>query len=108
MNIRSEKENLTKQISELQKQLQNLQEICSHEIVEGEYKANTGNWCSDDDSYWISATCLDCGKRLHADLNTELYNKLDKSGMISSQYDSVEKKVRQQMLRLEIERKRSE
>lgn len=35
---------------------------CGHPRLQGKYEANTGNWDRNDDSYWISFKCPDCGK----------------------------------------------
>lgn len=53
--------------------LDELKQICPHEHTEGEYKGDSGNWCPHDDSYWIDARCLDCGKRWHIDSKTPEY-----------------------------------
>lgn len=42
--------------------LQALKELCSHPNVTKTPKANTGNWCPDDDRYWYDCKCPDCGK----------------------------------------------
>jgi hypothetical protein len=65
--ITKEINKLTDQINLRYKKIQELQNSCPHEDVQGEYKANTGNWCKDDDSYWIEAKCWDCGKRWNID-----------------------------------------
>ncbi len=44
-----------------------LKESCTHPNATGEHGSNTGNWCSQDDSYWISCSCPDCGKRWRID-----------------------------------------
>ncbi|ANA49194.1 hypothetical protein PMW_69 [Pseudomonas phage phiPMW] len=38
-----------------------LRQECEHPNYTGKYNANTGNWCSDDDTYWIDFHCPDCG-----------------------------------------------
>ncbi len=43
-------------------ELKDIQNNCPHEDKEGKYKGDTGNWSPDEDSYWIDAKCLDCGK----------------------------------------------
>ena len=40
-----------------------LQEECTHPNATKEYGANTGNWCKQDDYYWIDHQCPDCQKR---------------------------------------------
>jgi hypothetical protein len=104
--IRSNTNYLENRIAEYRKKVQEWQSRCKHDLVEGEYKANTGNWCAQDDSYWITAKCLDCGKQIHADSGTELYRKLSNSGMISSEYDTKDKFQRQCNTRLELEKHR--
>lgn len=44
-------------------EIEALRDECPHVNLEGKYKGNTGNWCPQDDSYWIDAYCNDCGKR---------------------------------------------
>jgi hypothetical protein len=75
---------IKKKISKLTEQLLYIQQECSHENVVGEMKGDTGNWCQQDDSYWISADCQDCGKHLHIDSKKErdLYRKYSMSGMV--------------------------
>ncbi|MNF00101.1 hypothetical protein D3C80_1988690 [compost metagenome] len=77
---------IKQKISKLQLELKEIQDNCAHENVKGVYKANTGNWCQYDDSYWIDATCLDCDKRLHIDSEKErdLYRKYSMSGQIKN------------------------
>lgn len=106
MSIREERFKLQQKIASLQEKLNALRESCPHQIVDGEYKANTGNWCPQDDCYWISATCRDCGKHIHADGGTALYHMLSMSGMIETEYESVETKTNRELRKLEIERSR--
>lgn len=75
---------LKDKIAILNLEIKNIQDSCQHEVVDGKYKGDTGNWSSSDDSYWIDATCLECGKSLFIDSvnNAELYCKLSMSGMI--------------------------
>lgn len=61
--IRAERSRIDALEAQLRADRQAMVEACPHERKEGVYKGNTGNWCPDDDSYWIDATCLDCGKR---------------------------------------------
>lgn len=73
-----------KAIEVLHGKIKAIQDACPHEKVVGQYKANTGNWCPHDDSYWIEADCVECDKRIWADSqkDAELYRKLSLSGMI--------------------------
>lgn len=51
-----------RQIVRLRKKVADLQEACTHEGLVKVPKANTGNWCKDDDSYWYECACPVCGK----------------------------------------------
>lgn len=53
----------------LELRLSLVQKTCSHpeEFLNKEYKADTGNWCKDDDKYWISYKCDYCGKYWNED-----------------------------------------
>lgn len=78
---------ITKRLDKIKKlnlEIESLRDQCSHENITGRYKSNTGNWCPSDDSYWIEANCLDCGKRITADSkeDSELYRKLSLSGKV--------------------------
>lgn len=39
------------------------QEECLHEELEGKFESDTGNWCSSEDSYWVELNCKICEKR---------------------------------------------
>jgi hypothetical protein len=39
-----------------------LQLECKHPFATKTAKADTGNWCKADDSYWYEFKCPDCGK----------------------------------------------
>lgn len=106
--IREDAAELVRDITKLQQKLTDLRLLCPHEIISGEYKGNTGNWCPDDDSYWITAVCEDCGGYIHADSGTEDYNRLSRSGMISNQYEPKEAAVERERLKLGIRLKRME
>lgn len=43
-------------------ELRQVQEACPHSSKEGQYKSDTGNYCPEEDSYWIAAKCLECNK----------------------------------------------
>lgn len=104
--IRKNVQFLQGKVNEYQKLIKEWQAECSHEIVEGSYGANTGNWCPQDDSYWISAKCLDCGENLHAESGTALYQKLSMSGMISREYEPKQAIEERTKLRMKIEQER--
>lgn len=58
---------LRREIDKIGNKIQKLIDTCPHENVKKTYKGDTGNWCKDDDSYWIEFDCPDCGKRWHED-----------------------------------------
>jgi len=104
--IRANTTHLEAKVSEYKIKIKQWQNKCSHDLVQGEYKSDKGNYDSQDDSYWIIAKCLDCGKHLHAEFGTDLYTKLKLSGMISNKYDSKESIIKQNNIRLELEKQR--
>lgn len=75
--IQTVRAQLTTIISEAQLLLRQLQVECPHVNKTGVYKGNTGNWCSQDDSYWIDAKCPDCGKSWMIDSEMEQYRTFD-------------------------------
>lgn len=64
-------------IARLQSELGRIRDTCPHPHKEGRYKGNTGNWCPDDDSYWIDVSCPDCGKTWHVDSHAPEYKRFD-------------------------------
>lgn len=77
---------LNNRIREYQYKIAKWQGICTHEDAFGMYKANTGNWCKLDDSYWIELKCETCGERFHFDSqdNPEEYRKYSKTKRVFS------------------------
>lgn len=61
MNIKDRHKYYLDRVSHWMTKINDLQKVCSHEDVTAEYKANTGNWCEADDSYWVAVKCNDCG-----------------------------------------------
>lgn len=43
-------------------EIREIQHNCVHEGLLGKYGANTGNYCKQDDSYWVEFMCPNCGK----------------------------------------------
>lgn len=39
-----------------------IQDACTHENKTGIYEGDTGNFCKQDDRYWIDVHCQDCDK----------------------------------------------
>jgi hypothetical protein len=58
-----------KQIEEARSIIAKVQAKCSHPdaTLDKVYKADTGNWCEQDNSYWAELTCNRCGKFWYAD-----------------------------------------
>lgn len=50
-------------ISAIRKEIDDIQNACTHEGLLGAYGANTGNYCKQDDSYWVTFLCPECGER---------------------------------------------
>lgn len=42
--------------------IKEIQHNCVHEGLLGKYGSNTGNYCRQDDSYWVDFMCPNCGK----------------------------------------------
>lgn len=84
MKLKNKVDKIKDKISKLSTQIKEIQDSCPHDAVDGKYKGDSGNWSSSDDSYWIDATCLECGKSLFVDSlrDVDLYRKLSLSGMI--------------------------
>lgn len=53
--------------------IRDIQMGCVHPDLIGKYNSNTGNWCPQDDSYWLDLNCPDCGKRWSVDSNNPEY-----------------------------------
>lgn len=52
--------------------LEELQDSCKHENASHIDKADTGNWCTSDDSYWTVHHCTDCGKHWTTDQDWDI------------------------------------
>ena len=53
---------IEKKITKLNLELFNLMESCTHDDADHVNKADTGNYSSDDDSYWTEHRCKSCNK----------------------------------------------
>jgi len=71
MTIRAKVTRIKEMQKRLSSELATIQKECQHPNATGQYKANTGNWCEADDSYWIQAECPDCDKRWTIDSDTD-------------------------------------
>jgi hypothetical protein len=60
---------LKSEIKELQAKIEKIQSECSHpESARKETRgSDTGNWCPQDNSYWIDVECGLCEKRWRED-----------------------------------------
>lgn len=54
--------NAREEIAHWNKIIDNIQASCTHPMATKEAKADTGNWCPADDSYWYEYKCPDCGR----------------------------------------------
>lgn len=54
---------LSREINTLKVELYQHQEKCKHPRGTFEYGANTGNWCMEDDRYWVDCKCDVCLKK---------------------------------------------
>lgn len=64
-SIQKQIKDMSKIIKEYQIKILELQDKCSHpgEALTKVYGANTGNYCPQDDYYWINYVCDICGHR---------------------------------------------
>jgi len=67
MQVRRRRVNIEKKLAELEQRLAQLQETCTHPLVDKKFGANTGNYDPSADSYWINWRCPDCNKRWRTD-----------------------------------------
>jgi hypothetical protein len=72
--MKPEVEKIYKDIAELKSKLYKIQNECSHSNYKSEYGADTGNWDSNDDCYWLTVDCLDCGQHMHFDSKEDSEN----------------------------------
>ncbi len=77
--INTQIQRLKRTIVNAQAKIKQLQDSCSHIGLEGKYEANTGNWCKEDDSYWVVFSCPVCEKRWTED------QAMLQSGSVSNQ-----------------------
>lgn len=59
---------LREDIAGINKQITELQDSCEHKNVKKEHKGDSGNYCRDDDRYWIEYDCPDCMKTWSEDV----------------------------------------
>ena len=81
--IKSKIEILQSDIAKMQAEIVAIRNQCQHENLTGKFGADTGNWCPDDDSYWVSLKCEDCGKQWtedQADTNYVYGSNVTKEG----------------------------
>lgn len=61
-SIATEVQRIKKKIKKWELRLKEAQATCKHQNASKTHHANTGNWCPQDDSYWTTFNCPDCGK----------------------------------------------
>lgn len=86
MSVRSKMNTLIHKKDKVIEQIKKLQGQCTHENFTGVYECDTGNWCPDDDTYWILMTCLDCDMTRYVsyETNEAEYRRLSMTGKIKS------------------------
>lgn len=62
-SIAERREALQQIFREGQALMEALKEECPHLEYIATYDGDTGNWCRDDDCYWVVLECQHCGKR---------------------------------------------
>lgn len=62
-NIKRMRERIEHKIDKLNKELENLQNVCTHRDLTYKLRGDSGNWDRADDAYWIEWHCHDCDKR---------------------------------------------
>lgn len=60
--IKAEVDKITKKLKKWEQRLKDARAACTHPNATKTHHANTGNWCPQDDSYWTTFNCPDCGK----------------------------------------------
>jgi hypothetical protein len=60
--IQKQRDKIKAKINEWTVKLRELEQACPHTNVSRKAKADTGNWCPSDDTYWYEFKCPDCGK----------------------------------------------
>lgn len=66
-------EKARRKITKWSKEIYAAQAECEHPDLTGKYGSNTGNWCEQDDSYWLDLWCPTCGKRWSVDSDDPAY-----------------------------------
>lgn len=59
--VKELKETIRPEIEKLSKEIRDLQKKCGHKNFTTKKGANTGNWCEEDNIYWVDVRCSDCG-----------------------------------------------
>lgn len=67
ISISQRREQINQRLNEARLELNALQEECTHPLLTGTFKSDTGNWSRSDDVYWVEFVCPDCGKRWDED-----------------------------------------
>lgn len=88
MTIREKVDRIKAMQERLRQEWQILQNECTHENFTGKYGANTGNWCEQDDTYWITCKCPDCEKNwtVYDEEDKEEYRRLSRTGRVKNDW----------------------
>lgn len=61
LTIKDQYIKLHEELASVKNRIIDLQNNCPHSDIHVVAKSDTGNYCRDDDAYWIEWSCLDCG-----------------------------------------------
>lgn len=65
-------EELNQELNKISDEITSRRSECTHSSIIYKYGANTGNYSSTDDCYWVDIKCLDCGySKTHYDDSEE-------------------------------------
>ena len=88
--IETRRRRIVAKLAKAHAELATLKEDCSAlghgGKLTGKYGANTGNWCSGDDSYWVDFDCPLCGKHWTEDQDEVWY---DREGRVMRTKDGI-------------------
>jgi len=73
--VKQQMDKMLKQMDKLYAKQELLKSQCTHEGLLGEYGANTGNYCSSDNSYWVNFKCPQCDKCWREDQDKQQYKQ---------------------------------
>jgi len=82
MKVETKRKRIDAKLAKLHAELVELKQQCHDTghggVLTGKYGANTGNWSSTDDSYWVDFHCPLCDKRWTEDQDDVWFDRNDK------------------------------